>query len=165
MVFVECGGNIDTSFPLSFVYFLEDMAQDNDNITLINVEQEMELFSNGFSPNGSSTCNMDNLKHVRVKQYIKKTDGACETVTTDISAYRGKNHKYSKFLANIIVLLSSIEHISYEKVSDILKLFLILISIEGEFMIFMQKMSKNSSIKILMKYKMILEMETCHSVA
>lgn len=123
LVFVECGGNIDTSFPLSFVYFLEDMAQDNDNITLINVEQEMELFSNGFSPNGSSTCNMDNLKHVRVKQYIKKTDGACETVTTDISAYRGKNHKYSKFLANIIVLLSSIEHISYEKVSDILKLF------------------------------------------
>ena len=37
--------------------------------------------------------------------------------------YREKNHKYSKFLANIIVLLSSIEHISYEKVSDILKLF------------------------------------------
>ena len=25
LVFVECGGNIDTSFPLSFVYFLEDM--------------------------------------------------------------------------------------------------------------------------------------------
>ena len=123
LVFVECGGNIDTSFLLSFIYFLEDMAQENDNITLINVEQEMELFSNGFSPNGSSMCNMDNLEHVRVKQYIKKTDGACETVTTDISTYRGKNHKYSKFLANIIVLLSSIEHISYEKVSDILKLF------------------------------------------
>ena len=50
LVFVECGGNIDTSFPLSFVYFLEDVAQDNDNITLINVEQERELFSNGFSP-------------------------------------------------------------------------------------------------------------------
>ena len=123
LVFVECGGNIDTSFPLSFVYFLEDVAQDNDNITFINVEQEMELFSNGFSPNGSSECNIDNLEHVRVKQYIKKTDDACETVTTDISAYRGKNHKYSKFLANMIVLLSSIEHISYEKVSDILKLF------------------------------------------
>ena len=123
LVFVECGGNIDTSFPLSFVYFLEDMAHENDNITFIDVEREMELFSNGFSQNGSSECNMDNLEHVRVKQYIKKTDDACETVTTDISMYREKNHKYSKFLANIIVLLSSIEHISYERVSDILKLF------------------------------------------
>ena len=33
LVFVECGGNIDTSFPLSFVYFLEDMAHEDDNIT------------------------------------------------------------------------------------------------------------------------------------
>lgn len=123
LVFVECDGNIDTSFPLSFVYFLEDMAHEDDNITFIDVEQEMKLFSNGFSPNGSSECNMDNLEHVRVKQYIKKTDDAYETVTSDISMYREKNHKYSKFLANIIVLLSSIEHISYEKVSDILKLF------------------------------------------
>ena len=82
------------------------MARENDNITLINVEQERELFSNGFSPNGSSECNMDNLEHVRVKQYIKKTEDTCETVTTDISAYREKNHKYSKFLANIIVLLA-----------------------------------------------------------
>ena len=122
-VFVEYDGNIDTSFPLSFVYFLEDMAHEDDNITFINVEQEKELFSNDFSPNGSSNCNIDNLKHVNVKQYIKKTDDACETVTTDISLYREKNHKYSKFLANIIVLLSSIEHIAYEKVSDILKLF------------------------------------------
>ena len=120
---MECDGNIDTSFPLSFVYFLEDMAHEDDNITFIDVEQEMKLFSNGFSPNGSSECNMDNLEHVRVKQYIKKTDDAYETVTSDISMYREKNHKYSKFLANIIVLLSSIEHISYEKVSDILKLF------------------------------------------
>ena len=122
LVFVECGGNIDTSFPLSFVYFLEDMAHEDDNITFVNVEQEMELFSNGFSPNGSNECNIDNLKHTRVKQYIKKTDDACETVTTDISTYREKNHKYSKFLANIIVLLSSIEHISYEKVNDIIKI-------------------------------------------
>ena len=99
------------------------MARDDDNIVLINVEQENELFSNGFAPNGSIDCNMDNLEHVRVKQYIKKTDNGCETDTADISLYREKNHKYSKFLANIIVLLSSIEHISYEKMSDILKLF------------------------------------------
>ena len=44
LVFVECGGNIDTSFPLSFVYFLEDMAHEDDNITFIDVEREMELF-------------------------------------------------------------------------------------------------------------------------
>ena len=123
LVFVEYGGNVDTSFPLPFIYFLEVMARDDDNIVLINVEQENELFSNGFAPNGSIDCNMDNLEHVRVKQYIKKTDDGCETDTADISLYREKNHKYSKFLANIIVLLSSIEHISYEKMSDILKLF------------------------------------------
>ena len=123
LVFVEYGGNVDTSFPLPFIYFLEVMARDDDNIVLINVEQENKLFSNGFAPNGSIDCNMDNLEHVRVKQYIKKTDNGCETDTADISLYRERNHKYSKFLANIIVLLSSIEHISYEKMSDILKLF------------------------------------------
>ena len=123
LAYIECKGNVDTSFPLPFVYFLDEMAGDNDNIVLVNVEQEKELISNGFSPNGSSECNIDNLEHVRVKQYIKKTDDVCETVTADISAYREKNHKYSKFLGNIIVLLYSIEHISYEKASDILKLF------------------------------------------
>ena len=44
LVLVECGGNIDTSLPLSFIYFLEDMAHEDDNITFVNVEQEMELF-------------------------------------------------------------------------------------------------------------------------
>ena len=43
LVFVECGGNIDTCFTLSFVYFLEDMAREDDNITFINVEQENEI--------------------------------------------------------------------------------------------------------------------------
>ena len=31
LVFVECGGNIDTSFSLSFVYFLEYIAREDDN--------------------------------------------------------------------------------------------------------------------------------------
>ena len=106
LVFVECGGNIDTSFPLSFVYFLEDMAHEDDNITFIDVEREMELFSNGFSHNGSSERNMYNLEHVRVKQYIKKTDDSCEMVTIDILMYRKKYHMYSYFLFIIIVLLS-----------------------------------------------------------
>ena len=69
LVFVECGGNIDTSFPLSFVYFFQKIwLMKDDNITFIDVEREIELFSNGFSQNGSSECNMDNLEHVRVKQ-------------------------------------------------------------------------------------------------
>ena len=58
-----------------------------------------------------------------MKQYIKKTKNGDESITTDISQHRLKNHKYSKYLANIIVLLSSIEHISYEKISEILNLF------------------------------------------
>ena len=43
LVFVECGGNIDTSFPLSFVYFLEDMAHEGW-LLLLNVKREIELF-------------------------------------------------------------------------------------------------------------------------
>ena len=124
LVFVECGGNIDTSFPLSFVYFLEDMAREDDNITLINVEQENKLFSEGFNSNGSYKSNIDNLEHVRIKQYIKKEEESCITVTTDISNYLEENHKYSKYLANMIVLLASIEYMSFEKMSKILKLFL-----------------------------------------
>ena len=58
-----------------------------------------------------------------MKQYIKKTKNGDESITTDISQHRLNNHKYSKYLANFIVLLSSIEHISYEKISEILNLF------------------------------------------
>lgn len=118
------GGNIDTSIPLPFVYFMEQMAGDGDNITLINVEQENKLFSEGFNSNGSYKSNIDNLEHVRIKQYIKKEEESCITVKTDISNYREENHKYSKYLANMIVLLASIEYMSFEKMSEILKLFL-----------------------------------------
>ena len=52
-------------------------------LLLLMLNEKWNYFSNGFSQNGSSECNMDNLEHVRVKQYIKKTDDACETVTTD----------------------------------------------------------------------------------
>ena len=123
-LFVKYGGNIDTSIPFSFVYFMEEMACDDDSITLINVEQENDMLSDGFSSNGYSESKIDNLDHVRVKQYIKKTDDGCKTVTADISMYREENHKYSKYLSNMAVLLSSIEHISFEKMAEILNLFL-----------------------------------------
>lgn len=114
---------LDTSIPLPFVYLIEQIIGDDNNITFFNVKQEKELFNNGFSPNGSSEIKIDNLKNDRVKQYIKKTKNGDESITTDISQHRLKNHKYSKYLAHIIVLLSSIEHISYENISEILNLF------------------------------------------
>ena len=106
------------------LYFLDSIARDDDKIILINVNQENNLFDEEFVCNGSKSICLDNLNHVHVQKYIKEVDDFDVTATTNLDSFVDENCKFSNFLADLIVKLLSIEQISYQKVSEILELFL-----------------------------------------
>ena len=67
---------------------------------------------------------MDNLKHIYGQKYIKKVDDYYITETTNFDSFINENCEYSNFLADFIVKIMSIEQISYEKISEIIEVFL-----------------------------------------
>ena len=81
------------------------------------------LFEDGFKCNGTVELCLDNLKHIYCQKYIKKVDDYYITETTNLDSFINKNCKYSNFLADLIVKIMSIEQISYEKISEIIKVF------------------------------------------
>ena len=115
---------IDIDFPMILLYFLDSIAQDDDKIILINSNQSNDLFDEGFVCNGTNNICLDNLKHVYVQKYVKEVDGYDITTTTNLDSFVDENCKFSNFLADLIVKLLSIEQISYQKVSEIIELFL-----------------------------------------
>lgn len=120
-----CDGEcwIDLDFPMILTYFLDEIARDDDKIILINVNQENQLFDDGFVRNGTKKICLDNLQHIYVQKYVKKEDNEIFTAVTNLDYLVDENCKYSNFLADLIVNLESIDHISFEKVSEILDLF------------------------------------------
>ena len=121
-----CDGEcvIDLDFPMILLYFLDSLARDGDKIILINVNQENNLYDDGFVRNGTSDIHLDNLNHVHIQKYVKKIDGYDITATTNLDSFVDENCKFSNFLAELIVKLLSIEQISHQKISEILELFL-----------------------------------------
>ena len=115
---------IDIDFPMILLYFLDSIAQDDDKIILINSNQSNDLFDEGFVCNGTNNICLDNLKHVYVQKYVKEVDDYDITATTNLDSFVDENCKFSNFLADLIVKLLSIEQISYQKVSEIIELFL-----------------------------------------
>jgi len=109
---------------MSLLYFLDNMAHDEDKIVLINTNQENQLFDEGFVCNGTNSICLDNLNHVHVQKYVKNIDGYNITETTCLDSFIDENCKYSNYLADLIVQLESIEQISYQKISEIIELFL-----------------------------------------
>ena len=67
---------------------------------------------------------MDNLNHIYTQKYVKEVDGYDVTATTNLDSFVDENCKFSNYLADLIVKLLSIEQISYQKISEILELFL-----------------------------------------
>ena len=118
-----CDGEcvVDLDFPMILLYFLDSIACDDDKIILINVNQENGLFDEGFVCNGTNGICLDNLNHVK---YVKEVDGYDFTATTNLDSFVDENYKFSNFLADLIVKLLSIYQISYQKVCEILELFL-----------------------------------------
>ena len=121
-----CDGEcvVDLDFPMILLYFLDSIACDDDKIVLINVNQENTLFDEGFVCNGTKGICLDNLNHIYVQKYVKEFDGYDVTATTNLDSFIDENCKFSNFLADLIVKLLSIEQISYQKISEILELFL-----------------------------------------
>ena len=115
---------IDLDFPTILLYFLDGIARDGDKILLINVDQEDSLFDDGFTCNGTKKVCLDNLSHVYVQKYVKKDDEGYSSAVTDLDFLVDENCKYSNFLGDLIVQLESIEQISYEKIGEIINLFL-----------------------------------------
>lgn len=115
---------VDLDFPMILLYFLDSIARDGDKIILINSNQENSLFNDGFVCNGCKKICLDNLEHIYIQKYVKKADDSDVTATTDLDSFVDENCKYSNFLADLIIKLLSIEQISYEKLSEILEVFL-----------------------------------------
>lgn len=111
-------------FQWFYFIFLDSIARDDDKIILINVNQKNNLIDREFVCNGTNSVCLDNLNHVHIQKYIKEVDGYDITATTNLDSFVDENCKFSNFLADLIVKLLSIEQISYQKVSEILDLFL-----------------------------------------
>ena len=61
---------------------------------------------------------------IQGQKYIKKVDNYYITETTNLDSFINENCEYSNFLADFIVKIMSIEQISYEKISEIIEVFL-----------------------------------------
>ena len=114
---------ISLDFPMPSLYFLDSIAQKDDKIILINVNQENNLFDEEFVCNGTKSIELDNLSHVHVQKYKKEWDDNIITETTNLNNVVDENCKYSNFLADLIVQIASIEQTSNQKISEILNLF------------------------------------------
>lgn len=136
-----CDGEcvVDLDFPMILLYFLDSIACDDDKIILINVNQENGLFDDEFVCNGTKKIWLDNLNHIHVQKYVKEVDGTIVTATTNLDSFVDENCKFSNFLADLIVKLLIIEQISYQKVSEILELFLGLKFPDKEFITYLIK--------------------------
>ena len=147
--FLEHVCRISLDFPLPLFYFLEGIAQKDDKIILINVNQENNLFDEEFVCNGTKSIELDNLSHVYVQKYKKEWDDNTITEITDLDHVVDENCKYSNFLADLIVQIASIEQISYQKISEILNIFFgINISRQRVHDLFNKKIDEYTSINI-----------------
>ena len=115
---------VSLDFSMIFIYFLDQIAKKDDKIILINTIQENKLFEDRFKCNGTVELCIDNLKHIHGQKYIKKVDDYYITETTNLDSFINENCEYSNFLADFIVKIMSIEQISYEKISEIIEVFL-----------------------------------------
>ena len=80
------------------------------------------MIKKGYIYDGYKKSNIDNLNHVYVRKYKLQTENGKKTQTTDLSDMRDENCKYSRFLCDLIMEYYYIQHLSFEKVSELLKL-------------------------------------------
>lgn len=117
----EC--HVSNSIPYFVILFLSLIAPEEYKIFISTskeyLEDNSQLFKNGYIKE-----QIDNLDNVYIyKHKVKTSENECNYFTTSMSPYRGKNEKYSYFLRNLIMDLSSIEYLSYQKMSEIIELF------------------------------------------
>ena len=69
--FSEHDCRISLDFPMFLIYYLDQIASDDDKIILINTNQENNLFDDGFLCNGTKPIEVDNLSNMYVQKHIK----------------------------------------------------------------------------------------------
>ena len=95
---------------------------------------------------------------VRTQKYIKKFSNYSTTEVTWLDKNVEPKCKYSKYIEDLVIAILSIEEMSYEKVSEIIKLTTSVdISSERVCEIFLEKKLDGKSMKTLKKSKRILE--------
>ena len=151
----ECRISLD--FPMPLLYYLDKIAQKDDKIILVNVNQENSLFDEEFVCNGTKSIGLDNLSHIHVQKYKKEWDEYTITEITSLDHWVDENCKYSNYLADLIVQIASIEQISNQKISEIINLFLgINIERQRIYDLFNKKIDEYTSISILELQEKIL---------
>ena len=111
-----------TTEDMQEIYKLDNMAREDDKIIIINEIQEIELAEKSFSHNGLQKIKLDNLDHIYVQKYILRSPDGNITKTTELIEIRDENTKYSHFLHNLILEHYYIDHMSFEKISKLIKL-------------------------------------------
>lgn len=84
--------------------------------------RKLNCSKKGYVFDGYQKSNIDNLNHVFVRKYKLHTEYGKITQTTDLSDIRDENCKYSRFLCDLIMEYYYIQHFSFQKISELLKL-------------------------------------------
>ena len=106
------------------IIFLRLIAPIDYKIIICTSEDYLPNDGSYIVNNGNILEKIDNLPNIFRKKHIMKTPGKPDkSFTTSLNHYRKENGKYSYFLINLCMDLASIEYISYEKMTEIIKLF------------------------------------------
>ena len=115
---------VSNKIPYIVILFLRLIAPDDYKIIICTPDDDLPDDGSYLVSNGNILENLDNLPNIFRKKHILKTPGKPDKLfTTSLNNYRKENGKYSYFLINLCMDLASIEHISYEKMSEIIRIF------------------------------------------
>lgn len=117
-------GKVYYDINSSYEFFLElsKYCPDDIKILLIDPKQLKILTEDDYNRNGTDPLEIDGLTNVRTQKYIKKLDKGSTTEVTWLDNIIEPKNKYSKYIEDLVVDILSIQEMSYEKVSEIIKL-------------------------------------------
>ena len=115
---------VSNKIPYIVILFLSFIAPEGYKIIICHSEDYIHEKEFKLNCNGYIQEKIDNLPNVfRQKHILKVPNKPDFSFTTSLRNYRSENSKYSYFLINKCLDLYCIEHISYEKMSEVIELF------------------------------------------
>ena len=115
---------VSNKIPYIVILFLSFIAPEGYKIIICHSEDYIHEKEFKLNCNGHIQEKIDNLPNVfRQKHILKVPNKPDFSFTTSLRNYRSENSKYSYFLINKCLDLYCIEHMSYEKMSEVIELF------------------------------------------
>ena len=115
---------VSNKMPYIVILFLSFIALDGYKIIICHSKDYIPDSEFKLLDNGNLIEKIDNLPNIFRKKHILRVPNKPDfSFTTSMRNYRNENSKYSYFLINLCQDLFAIEHISYEKMSEIINLF------------------------------------------